>query len=219
MADRVRAMIAPRPARGDWHDWYRIDNATADRAEIMIYGPIGDDAYMDGVGARAFVQNLRTVTAKAIDLHINSPGGLVFDGVAIYSALKNHPATVDVTVDGLAASAASFVAMAGDTVTVEKAAKIMIHDAGGLVVGNAADMREMADLLDEFSNTIAEIYADRAGGTVDKWRTAMRAETWYGSAEAVKAGLADRVANDGKAAPEDRRSQLIRARAHVTLRG
>ena len=212
LADRVRAMVRRPENHGPW---YRITNADPVRAEVFIYGPI--DTY--DVSANDFVQQLHSITAKSIDLHINSPGGLVFDGVAIYSALKNHPATVDVTVDGIAASAASFVAMAGDSIAIEKPAKMMIHDAGGIVLGNAADMRQMADLLDELSNTIAEIYADRAGGPVATWRASMKAETWYSASEAVKVGLADRVANDGKASPDNRRSQQIRARAQVTLRG
>lgn len=214
LAERGRRMVTrPENVGGDW---YRIRNATGDRAELLIYGYIGDD--WDGVSAASFRSELSAITAKAIDVHINSGGGLVFDGVAIHAALKNHPATVDVTVDGIAASAASFVAMAGDTITIEKPAKLMIHDAAGVVIGNAADMREFADLLDELSDTIATIYADRAGGSVASWRDAMRAETWYSAADAVKAGLADRVAND-TAGPEDRRSQMIRARARVTLRG
>lgn len=214
LAERGRAML--RRPENRTGDWYRVSAAAGtDRAEVFIYGPIDD---WDGVSASQFVKDLKGITAKAIDLHINSPGGLVFDAVAIYSALRNHPATVDVTVDGIAASAASFVAQAGDTIAIEKPAKMMIHDAAGLVIGNAADMREFADLLDELSDTIAGIYADRAGGGVAKWRQAMQAETWYGAAEAVKAGLADRVANDTKAAPEDRRSQQIRARARVALR-
>ncbi|MCI0690299.1 MAG: Clp protease ClpP, partial [Sporichthyaceae bacterium] len=164
-----------------------------------------------------------------IDLHINSPGGLVFDAVAIYSALRNHPATIDVSIDGLAASAASFVAMAGDSIAIQKPAKMMIHDAMGIVLGNAADMRIMAELLDELSDTIAQIYTDRAGGTVTAWRDAMRANggvgSWYSAQQAVAAGLADRVAGDEQPdqqqqdSPEDRRSQLVRARARLTLAG
>lgn len=195
-------------------DWYRISNAKSERAEILLYGAISD---WDGITADAFVRELRGVTADAIDLRINSPGGLVFDAVAIYSALRNHPATVDVSIDSLAASAASFVAMAGDTIVMQKPSKLMIHDAAGLTIGNADDMRQMANLLDELSDTIAEIYADRAGGSVGKWRDAMRAETWYSSADAVKAGLADRVAGETPAAPEDRRSQALRAHARATL--
>jgi ATP-dependent Clp endopeptidase proteolytic subunit ClpP len=200
-------------------DWYRIRNAAGDRAEVFIYGVIGSDWEPGDVTASTFVAELRKITAKAIDLHINSPGGLVFDGITIYSALLNHPADVDVTVDGIAASAASFVAMAGDTVAIEKPAKMMIHDASGLVIGNAADMQEMADLLDELSDTLAGIYADRAGGKVTTWRDAMRKETWYSAHQAVEAGLADRVANDKTAAPDDRRSQQIRARARLLLKG
>lgn len=173
--------------------WYRISNADGERAELFIYGVIGDDWDPEDVTAAAFTRQLRGITAPVIDLHINSPGGLVFDGIAIHAALKNHPATVNVTVDGLAASAASFVAMAGDEVAVEKAAKLMIHDAGGLTIGKAEDHRQMADLLDELSQTIAQIYADRAGGTADEWRDRMRAETWFSAAEAVETGLADRV--------------------------
>lgn len=215
LADRGRAMVQRPRAHGPW---YRVVNAD-DRAQLYIYGPIGDDWSADAVPASSFVQDLRGITAKAIDLHINSPGGLVFDGVAIYSALRNHPSTVDVTVDGIAASAASFVAMAGDSIAIEKPAKMMIHNAGGLVLGDASDMRAMADLLDELSDTIAGIYADRAGGTVASWREVMGRETWYGAEQAVKAGLADRVAGDSKAsAPVDRRTQLIRARARVHLK-
>lgn len=197
--------------------WYRIRNAVDDdRAQVYLYDFI--DPW--GVNAADFVAELRAVSAPTIDLHINSGGGLVFDAVAIYSALRNHAARVETFVDGLAASAASFVAMAGDTITIEKPAKMMIHDASALVWGNAQDMADAAELLDELSDTIAAIYADRAGGTVGKWRDAMKATTWYSAAQAVAAGLADRVAGDTgttEAAPEDRRSQAIRARARVAL--
>jgi ATP-dependent protease ClpP protease subunit len=214
LCDRGRALARPPRAAGPW---YRFTNE-GERAEAFIYGPIGDSWDGEGTTAASFVKELQAVKAPRLSLRINSPGGLVFDGIAIHAALKNHPAAVDVSVDGLAASAASFVAMAGDTVAIEKPAKMMIHDAGGLVLGNAGDMREMAELLDELSDTIAGIYADRAGGPAGKWREAMRAETWYGAAEAVAAGLADRVANDKTSAP-DNRSRLIRARARVALGG
>lgn len=216
LAERARALRQPPRAAGDW---FKVAGEAADRAEVRIYGAIGSDWDEGDVTAARFVDQLKQITAPVIDLHINSPGGLVFDGIAIYSALLNHPARVEVHVDGIAASAASFVAMAGDRVEMEKPAKLMIHDAGGLVLGNAADMREMADLLDELSDTIAGIYADRAGGTAARWREAMRAETWYSASAAVKAGLADAVANDRSSAPDNhRRSQLIRARARVHLK-
>lgn len=220
LAERGRKLLHQHQPQNHSGDWYRIVNADSDeRAEMFIYGYIGDDWGEDDVTAGSFGRDLRAVTAPAIDLHINSPGGLVFDGVAIYSALKNHPATIDVSVDGVAASAASFIAMAGDSIAIEKPAKMMMHDAAGLVIGNAADMLEMATLLDELSDTIAEIYADRAGGTIEEWRDKMRATTWFSAEQAVSAGLADRVANDTTETPpaEDRGDRKIHAAAWNSL--
>jgi len=170
-------------------DWYRIANKAGDVAEVYLYDEIG---YW-GVTAKDFVDELREVTASRIELHINSPGGDAFDGVAIYQALKDHAAEVTATVDSLAASAASFIAMAGDQVVMTRNATMMIHDAFGLAVGDAADMRDMATRLDKVSDNIADIYTQHAGGTVADWRAAMRAETWYDADEAVAAGLADEV--------------------------
>jgi ATP-dependent protease ClpP protease subunit len=213
LAGQARA-YTPKPTARTSGAWFRIANAAADSTSILLYDVIGDY----GVTASDFVNELAGVSTNSIDLHINSGGGSVFDGVAIHAALVNHPATVNTIVDGIAASAASFIAMAGDTRSIEKPASMMIHDASGLVLGNAADMRSMADLLDQMSDVIAGIYADRSGGTVPSWRTSMQAETWFTSSQAVAAGLADTVLNDN-AAPENRRSQLIRARARVTLKG
>lgn len=177
--------------------WYRIENqADADTTLIYIYDAIG---YWE-VTASTFVQELSTVETPAIELHINSPGGDAFDAIAIYNALRNHDATVDVRIDGLAASAASFIAMAGDSILIERNAQMMIHDALGLVIGNAGDMREMAELLDKMSDNIASIYQGRAGGLTKSWRTRMQAETWYSAAEAVSAGLADTLGEPAKKA-------------------
>lgn len=216
--DTLVALAGQRPQRPvqarTGQDWFRITNADATVAEVHVYDQIG----MYGITAADFVKGLADIKAKQIDMHLNSPGGDVFDAIAMHAALVNHPATVNAIVDGVAASAASFLAMAGDTISMEKPAKMMIHDASGLTIGNEADHRQMADLLGQISDTIAGIYADRTGKPVADWRAAMRAETWYSAAQAVDAGLADRVLND-TAAPENRRSQLIRARARVTLRG
>lgn len=171
------------------NDWYKIENRSADATDIYIYDEIG---YF-GVTARDFVLDLADVTTDTIQLHLNSPGGDVFDGVAIYNALRDHRADVEVIVDGLAASAASFIAMAGDRIVMTKNATMMIHDAHGLAIGNSAEMRDLAELLDTQSNNIASIYADRAGGTIENWRAAMRTESWYNADEAVAAGLADEI--------------------------
>ncbi|GAA4226085.1 hypothetical protein GCM10022254_09870 [Actinomadura meridiana] len=165
-------------------------------AEMLLYAEIG---YW-GVTASDVASALATVTAPTLHVRINSPGGDVFDGIAIYNALADHPADVSVTVDGIAASAASFIAMAGDTIKMNRGSQMMIHDASGLCVGNAADMTEMADLLDRCSDIIAKIYAARAGGRFTSWRKLMRAETWYSASEAVGAGLASEAAPEKKPA-------------------
>lgn len=185
---------------GERRDWYRIVNAAElGTAQIYVYDEIG---YF-GVTAAEFVYDLNTLNASKIDVHINSPGGEVFDGIAIFNALKNHPANVTCYVDALAASAASFIAQAGDRVVMARNATMMIHDASGLCIGNAADMRTLADLLDKSSDTIASIYADRAGGGLAHWRNLMKAESWFNADEAVTAGLADVVAGSPGATPED----------------
>lgn len=132
---------------------------------------------------------------RALTVRINSPGGDVFDGTAIYNLLRTRAGAVDVVVDGLAASAASFIAQAGDSIVMERGTQMMIHDALGFTVGNAADHRTMAGLLDRVSDEIAGIYAARAGLTVAEWRDRMRDEVWYNAVEAVEAALADRHAD------------------------
>ncbi|NGO68527.1 head maturation protease, ClpP-related [Streptomyces boncukensis] len=170
--------------------WYEIRNAD-DEAEVLVYDEIGG---WFGGGAEEFVQELRGITAPRMTVRVNSPGGSVFDGVTMANALRAHPSNVTVYVDGIAASIASVIAMAGDRLVMMPQSQLMIHDASGLSIGSASDMREMADLLDRQSDNIAEAYADKAGGTMDEWRVRMRAETWYSAREAVDAGLADEMA-------------------------
>lgn len=185
----VRSHLTKRTGNGTW---YRIENKTKSaETDIYIYDEIG---YW-GVTAQSFVDDLRAVKNKKITVHINSPGGEVWDGLAIYDALKNHSAEVTVRVTAIAASAASFIAMAGDKIVIGRNAQMMIHDAMAIAIGNPADMRAMADLLDAQSDNIADIYARRAGGTKADWRTRMSANgtdgTWYFGQEAVDIGLAD----------------------------
>lgn len=188
LVERNKHLNSPQAKAGGAR-WYEIRNATEDEAEVYIYDEIG---YW-GVTANEFAQELRSITAPTIQLHLNSPGGDVFAGIAIYNALKAHKATVNVHIDALAASIASVIAQAGDNISIAKNAQMMIHDAHGFTVGTADDHREMADLLDASSDIIAEVYADRAGGSTKDWRSTMKATTWYRGAEAVEAGLADAV--------------------------
>lgn len=192
--------------------WYRMEaTAGATTADVYIYDVI-DSWY--GVAAEDFVKDLAALNVETINLWVNSPGGSVYDGVAIMNALRRHPARVVATVDGIAASAASFIVQAADEVVMGHGTEMMIHDAWSFTYGNAEAMRETADNLDRLSDTIASLYAERAGGDVAQWRDFMLAETWYTAEEAVAAGLADRV--DGptnKRAAENRFDLSIFAHA------
>jgi ATP-dependent protease ClpP protease subunit len=200
-------MPEPTPARDKFaalaarttSKWNVATDASDDRrASLHLYGVIG--AYWDGIDASEVVPAIRALDVDTIDLFVNSPGGNVYDGIAIRNALRQHSAHVVVTIDGLAASAASFIACAGDEVVMGENAEFMIHDAWGLSIGNAADMRTAADDLDRISDNIAAMYAAKAGGEASAWRDLMKAETWYTADEAVAAGLADRLDSDAPAA-------------------
>lgn len=185
---------------------FRVENASK-RAAVYVYDMIGG---LDS-DASGFVKSLAGIKAPTMDLHINSPGGFVFDAVAMFEAVRAHPARVVTHIDGLAASAASFLALAGDEVEIAKGGRMMIHDAQGVGIGSPAELREYADLLDEVSNDLAGFYADRAGGKPAAWRAAMSATTWYSAQQAVDAKLADRIAGTTTSGP-DNRSRLITAR-------
>lgn len=155
-----------------------------------------------GISAREVTAALAELgDVEQIELHLNSPGGEVYEGIAILNALRRHPAQVTAVVDGIAASAASFIAAGSDEVVMGRNTELMIHDAWGIAIGPAADMHAMGDRLDGLSNNIASVYQEKAGGDVAGWRAAMLAETWYSASEAVEAGLADRV--EGATAAED----------------
>lgn len=171
-------------------DWYKIIDKTEHvPTQLMIYDEIG---YF-GVSAGDLIGELSAVTGE-LEVHVNSPGGDVFDGIAIYNYLKNR-GQVSVVVDALAASAASFIAMAASPgrLLMAKNATMMIHDGFTAAIGNAADMRKAADLLDRASDNIASIYAERSRTPAETWREAMRAESWYTAQEAVDARLADGI--------------------------
>jgi ATP-dependent protease ClpP protease subunit len=169
--------------------WYTISNVTEAEAEIYIYDEIGDR----GVSASDFASELREIKAKKIALHINSLGGNVWDGIAIFNALRSHPAEITVWIDGMAGSAASFIAMAGNEIIMAPHSTMMIHEASGLCMGPADEMARMAGMLNQASDNIAGFYAKRAGGTIPEWRERMKAETFFSDHEAVAIGLADRV--------------------------
>lgn len=168
--------------------WYSI-KALASGVEVFIY----DEISFFGVTADQFVHDIQAIDASDITVRINSPGGDVFDGIAIYNALRQHPARVTTQVDSLAASIASVIAQAGDKRVVMSRGQMMIHEAAGVMMGNAEEMAKFSDILDKQSQLIAEIYAERGSKTADEFRALMRAETWLSDAEVVDLGLADEV--------------------------
>jgi len=160
--------------------------AAKGRGEIILYGDIGFD-----ITAADFSRELKALgKVEAIDVRINSFCGDVFDGVTIHSRLAEHPATIDVAIDGIAASAASVIAMAGDAIRIAEAGFVMIHDAWGLTVGNAEDHRRQADRLEAVSAQIAGVYERRTGQEMTQIRKWMAMETEFNADQSVEFGFA-----------------------------
>lgn len=177
---------------------FRIHNAVGGVARIDIYGDI--DPWW-GVSGESFRLDLDQVTASQLEVHVNSGGGDVHEGLAIMNSLRDHPAEVTVVVDGLAASAASFIAVgSGGRLVMHESSTLMIHDAWTFTGGDAAELAKTAATLDKLSDLIAGIYSGKAGTPVGEWRDAMREESWFTAEEAVLVGLADEVRRS--AAPE-----------------
>ncbi|MCP4963574.1 MAG: Clp protease ClpP [Actinomycetia bacterium] len=184
---------------------YQMANAASRGgvAVVDIYGEIG----WWGIMAEDFVPELRALDADSYEFHLSSPGGDVFEGLAIYQAILDLPGHVEMRIDAIAGSIASVIAQAGDHIVMGGRAQFMIHDAICGCFGNAAELRGTADVLDLQSANIADVYAERTGtGTAKQWRAAMTAGldgTWYTSAEAVEAGLADEVLKAGARGDDD----------------
>lgn len=179
---------------------YSIRNKGNSEAEVFIYEDVGA-SWFGGVSAKQFADDLKAVgPVDTIHVRINSYGGDVFDGVAIYRQLVENKAKVITHVDGVAASIASVIAMAGQEINIAEAGFMMIHDAWGGAVGPAEDMRRMADQLDQCTGAIADVYAARTKNAVPTLRDWMKDETWFTGKEAVAAGFADTLAENMKIA-------------------
>ncbi|MFI8664238.1 head maturation protease, ClpP-related [Rhodococcus qingshengii] len=183
------------------NSWFQIKAQASDATEILIYDVIG--SYWMETDATSIASQIKDLDTDRIVVRINSPGGSAFDGIAIMNALRSHEASVTIRVDGLAASAASVIAMAGDEIIMGPGSQMMIHEAWSYTSGDAAYLRAEADRLDKISDSMATLYARRAKGDVDEWRALVAAETWFTAEEAVTAGLADRVDGDGDAVTDN----------------
>ena len=165
---------------------------------INLFGPVGDE--FDGFTDADVAEQVDGHTGPLL-VRINSPGGYAYHGTAIYNLLAPLKPTVEVV--GLAASAASVIAMAGDTIHMATGAEMMIHEAWGVLVGNPAKIEADLAHLRILSDSLADIYATRPGVDRNEIREAMRSDLWLPAGEAVKRGLADTAGGGGQAVPDD----------------
>ena len=177
--------------------YYTIRNQADDEgsAEVLLYGDIGEGFFTEGIGAKQFAEDLKALgPIKNLSIRINSPGGSVFEGLALFNTLERHPAKKTVTVDGLAASIASLVCMCGDVIRMPQNALMMVHDPFALVMGNAKDMEKMAETLVKIKGCLISAYTKKSGLSDKEVSDLMSDETWMTANEAVEWGFADEVA-------------------------
>jgi ATP-dependent Clp protease, protease subunit len=174
---------------------FEIKNKTETEAEILLYDEIGESMWGGGISSKAFSDELKKLPAsvKKINLRINSPGGSVFDGMAIYQRLKDHPAKVTAYIDGLSASIASVIMMAADEIIVGEGSMVMIHRASTGVWGNAGDMERMIDILEKIESQMITIYAKKTGLSRSEIFKMISDETWMTAEESIDFKFADRT--------------------------
>lgn len=171
------------------------------RAELYIYDDIGGDMFGEGITAKDVAEAVKGFgNAAGLDIYINSYGGSVFQGLAIFNILRRQPARITTHIDGIAASAASVVAMAGDEIRMAANGFLMIHNAWGIAAGDGDAMRRAARDIDLATESIAQTYASRRNGDIDRIREWMTAETWFNAEQAIAAGLADGIVAENKIA-------------------
>jgi len=185
--------------------------ATEKAGELLLYGPISMDSWWgDEVTPQQFADDLAALgDIDTLTVYINSGGGDVFAGQAIYSILKRHKAKVITYVDGLAASIASLVAMAGDTVIMPKNSMLMVHNPWTFALGNSNELRKMADDLDQIRESMIVVYVDKTGLTRDEVIALLDMEKWMTAEEAIDEGFADEIAAEKKIAASLRDGKLI----------
>lgn len=169
-----------------------------DKNTINIYDQIGEDFFSDGMTAKIVSSVLRKAKGEDVTVNVNSPGGDFFEGIAIYNLLKNYEGGVNVNVVGLAASAASVIALAGDNTNIAKSGFFMIHNAWTIALGNKSDMEEVAGMLAKFDKSMVELYAEHTGMTEKQIIKMMDGETWIGGEDSVEQGFANALLGEDK---------------------
>ena len=165
-----------------------------DATSLNIYEVIGEDPWTGGgMTVKRIDGILRSIGNKDVNVNINSPGGDVFEGIAIYNRLRDHQGKITVRIMGLAASAASIIAMAGDNIQIGSASFLMIHNAWVLAIGNRHDMLETANFLEPFDRALADVYVARTGQDLATVQAAMDADTWFNGTQAIELGYADEL--------------------------
>lgn len=225
---KVEAFHAPDGAEWDapvsaLEQWKNVKAAEEGDRSISIYEQIGERWDGSGMTANRVRGMLRSLGSGPVTVNINSPGGNFFEGTAIYNLLREHEGEINVNVVGLAASAASVIAMSADTLRVARAGFLMIHNSWGMAVGNRNDLREIADTFEAFDKSMAAVYAKRSGKDKDEIMSMMDKETFLAGEEAVEQGFADALlksdevaeAEEAPAAASMRRMEIALAKAGV----
>lgn len=219
--EQWRARFANRKVPGPSREPKVLDVRAAGEGvtEILLYEEIG----FWGVTAQEFVMQLAEITTPSIVVRINSPGGDVFDGVAIYNALQQHSAEITCQIDGMAASIASIIALSGQRTTIAESAMMMCHCAWTLGIGNSAEMTELASVLAKVDGQLAGIYSRKSGKSVDECSSMMAGEgkadgTWFTAAEAKEFGLVDEVIGEADDAETAAAENATRARIDAMRR-
>lgn len=206
-----------------------VKAAADESAEVRIYDSIGSGFFEDGVTAKAFADALSGMSkVKTINVRINSPGGAAFEGLAIYNTLKNHPAKKIVHVDGMAASIASVIAMAGDEIRIAKNGFVMVHEPSSYARGKSTDLRRIADMMDKVKNQLVDIYVERTGQPRADIEQMVAAETWMDSTEAKAKGFATDIGpkvtvaasfdlSQFSNAPDDLKAMLVASAGQVPV--
>lgn len=179
--------------------------AAGEVADVYLYGDIG----WPGISPESVLDGLRHAEGLPLRVHINSRGGDAFDGLAIYNTLRSYAAPVETIVEGLAASAASIIAMAGEPLRMARASLLMVHEPWGVVMGTAADMLDLAAVLEKAGGVLADVYAEKSGASRKRVREWMAAETWFTADEAEAAKLTDGTV--------DERADALAARSRFDL--